>query len=107
MQCNNNLSKDYLENKNNILNKLHNGENSYYLLDDSTIIPDDSASPDDPQLISLFDLETSRVIPIKEQATLIKDLNEKLLSLSTKINALKSFVLEQLFVIRKTIQERP
>ena len=38
----------YLENKNKILNKSHNDRNSYYLIDDSTIIPDDSASLDDP-----------------------------------------------------------
>ena len=95
----------YLENKNKILNKPHNGKNSYYLIDDSAIILDDSASPDDPQSIPLFDLETPRVNPIKEQVTLIQDLNEKLLSLSTEINALKSFVLEQVFVIKKTLQD--
>ena len=32
-------------------------------------------------------------------------LNEKLLSLSTEINALKSFVLQQVFVIKKTLQD--
>ena len=95
----------YLENKNKILNKPNNRKNSYYLIDDSAIIPDDSASPDDPQSIPLFDLETPRVSPIKEQVTLIQDLNEKLLSLSTEINALKSFVLEQVFVIKKTLQD--
>ena len=89
----------YLENKNKILNKPHNGKNSYYLIDDSAIIPDD------PQSMPLFDLETLRVNPIKEQVTLIQDLNEKLLSLSTEINALKSFVLEQVFVIKKTLQD--
>ena len=44
------------------------------------------------------------------QVTLIQDLNEKLLSLSTEINALKSFVLEQVLVTKKTmqdIQDRP
>ena len=87
----------YLENKNKILNKPHNGKNSYYLIDDSAIIPDD------PQSMPLFDLETLRVNPIKEQVTLIQDLNEKLLSLSTEINALKSFLLEQVFVIKKTL----
>ena len=80
----------YLENKNKILNKPHNRRNSYYLIDDSARIPDGSASPDDPQLIPLL---TPRVKPIKEQVTLIQDLNKKLLSLSTEINALKSFVL--------------
>ena len=84
-----------------ILNKPYNGKNSHYLIDDSAIITDDSASPDDPQSIALFDL----VNPIKEQVTLIQDLNEKLLSLSTEINALKSFVLEQVFVIKKTLQD--
>ena len=44
----------YLENKSKILNKTHNGKNSYYLIDDSAIISDDSASPDDPQLIPFF-----------------------------------------------------
>ena len=95
----------YLENKNKILNKPHNGKNYYYLIDYSAIIPDDPASRDDPQSMSLFDLETPRVNPIKEQVTLIQDLNEKLLSLSTEINALKSFVLEQVFVIKKTLQD--
>ena len=95
----------YLENKSKILKKSHNGKNSYYLIDDSAIVPDDSASPDDPQSIPLFHLETSRVNPIKEQVTLIQDLSEKLLSLSTEINALKSFVLEQVFVITKTLQD--
>ena len=95
----------YLENEKKILNKPHNGKNSYYLIDDSAIMPDDSASPDDALSIPLFDLETPRVSPIKEQVTLIQDLNEKLLSLSTDINALKSFVLEQVFVIKKTLQD--
>ena len=81
----------YLENKNKILNKPHNGRNSYYLINDSAIIPDYSASSDDPQSIQLFDLETPRVSPIKEQVT--------------KINALKSFVLEQVFAIKKTLQD--
>ena len=49
-----------LENKNKISNKPYNGKNSYYLIDDS-------ASPDDPQSISLFDLETPRVNPIKNR----------------------------------------
>ena len=79
----------YLENKNGVLNKPQNGKNSYYLIDDSAIIPNDSASPDDPQSIPLFELETPRVNPVKEQITLIQDLNEKLLPLSTEINALK------------------
>ena len=83
-----------MENKNEILNKLHNGEKSYCLIEDSATIPYDSASPDDPQSILLFDLKTPGVNPIKEQATLIQDLNEKLLPLSIEINALKSFVLE-------------
>ena len=72
-----------LENKNKILSKRRNGKNSYYLRDNSVIIPDLSASRDDSQSIPLFDLETPRVNPINEQVTLIQDLNEKLLSLST------------------------
>ena len=79
----------YLENKNKILNKPHNGKTSYNIIDDSAIIPDDSAWIDHPQSIPLFDLEPPRVNPKKEQVTLIRDLNEKLLSLSTEINALK------------------
>ena len=71
----------YLENKNKILNKPHHGRNSFYSIDDSALIPDDSASPDDPQSILLFDLETPRVNPIKEQVTLIQDLSEKFLYL--------------------------
>ena len=39
---------NYLENKNKILNKPHNGRNSDYLINNSAIIPDNSASPDDP-----------------------------------------------------------
>ena len=106
MKCNNHPSKDYLLGKQKkILNKPHNGKNSYYLRDDSAIIIDDSASPDDPQSIPLFGLETPRVSPIEEQVTLIQDLNEKLLSLSTEINALKSFVSERVFVIKKTVQD--
>ena len=65
---------------------------------------------DVPQSISSFDLVTSRVNPVKKQVTLIQDLNEKLLSLSTETNVLKSFVLEQVFIIQKTtqdIQKRP
>ena len=77
-----------MENKNKILNKPHTGKNSYYLIDDSAIILDDSDSPDDPQSIPLFDLDTPSVNPIKEQVTLIQDLNEKLLSLSTELNEL-------------------
>ena len=49
-------------------------------------------------------METPRVNLIGEQITLIQDLIEKLLSLSTEINALKSFVLERFFVIKKAIQ---
>ena len=40
-----------LENKNKILNKPPNGQNSYYLTDDSKIIPDDLAFLDGPQSI--------------------------------------------------------
>ena len=61
------------------------------MINDSAIIPDDSASSDDPQSIQLFDLETPGVNPIKEQVT--------------EINELKSFVLEQVFVIKKTLQD--
>ena len=50
-------------------------------------------------------METPRVNLIGEQITLIQDLIEKLLSLSTEINALKSFVLERSFVIKKAIQD--
>ena len=50
-------------------------------------------------------METPRVNLIEEQTTLIQDLIEKLLSLSTEINALKSSVLEQFFVIKKAIQD--
>ena len=50
-------------------------------------------------------METPRVNLIEEQTTLIQVLIEKLLSLSTEINALKSFVLEQFFVIKKAIQD--
>ena len=66
----------YLENKNKILNKPHNGKNFYYVIDDLAIIPDDSASPNDPQSLPLFDLENPRVNPIKEQVPLIQGLNE-------------------------------
>ena len=55
-------------------------------------------------------METPRVIPIKKQITLIQDLNKKVLPLSSETNALKLFVLKQVFVIKKTIQdiqERP
>lgn len=41
-----------------------------------------------------------------EQVTLSQRLNEKLLSLSTIIDMLKSFVLEHVFVIKKTIQDK-
>ena len=44
----------YLENKNKILNKTHNGNNSYYLIDDSAITPDDSTSPDDPTIDTII-----------------------------------------------------
>ena len=87
----------YLENKNKVLNKPHNGKNSYYLIDHLVITPDDSASPDDSQSIPLFELETPRVNHVREQVTLIQELNGKFLSLS--------FVLEQVFVIKKTIQD--
>ena len=50
----------YVENKNELLNKPHNGKNSYYLIDDSVIIPDNSALRDDPQSIRLFNSETPR-----------------------------------------------
>ena len=78
-----------MENKKKHLNKPHSGKNSYDLIDDSAIIPDDSVSPEDPYSVPLFDLETPRVNPIKEQVTLIQDINEKLLSLLTEINPLK------------------
>ena len=41
-----------------------------------------------------------------EQVTLSQRLNEKLLSVSTIIDTLKSFVLEHVFVIKKTIQDK-
>ena len=37
-----------MENENKILNKLNNGKNSYYLINDSAVIPDDSALPGNP-----------------------------------------------------------
>ena len=55
-----------MKNKNKSLNKLHNSKNSYYLTDDSVIIPDGSTSPHDPQSISLFDLETPRKFNINK-----------------------------------------
>ena len=75
----------YLENENKILNKPHNGKNSYYLMDGSAIIPNDSASPDDWQSIVLFDPDTPMVNPAKEQATFIKYLNGKLFSQSSEL----------------------
>ena len=57
-----------------------------------------------PQSIPLFDLETSRLNPMKELVTLIQNLNKKL-SQSTLIDTFKSFLLEQVFVIKKTIQD--
>ena len=56
-------------------------------------------------------METPRVNPINKQVTLSHNLNEKLFSLSIEITTLKSYVLEQVFVIKKAtvqdIQERP
>ena len=72
-----------LESKNKILSKRRNDKKSYYLRDNSVIIPDLSASRYDSQSIPLFDQETPRVNPINEQVTLIQDLNEKPISLST------------------------
>ena len=72
-----------LENKNKILSKRRNDKKSYYLRDNLVIIPDLSASRYDSQSIPLFDQETPRVNPINEQVTLIQDLNEKPISLST------------------------
>ena len=66
---------------------------------------DDSGSLVDQQLIPLFDPKTPRVNKIKEQITLTQDLNEKIVSPSTEINALKSFVLDQVFIIKKTKQD--
>ena len=57
-----------------------------------------------PQSIPLFDLETSRLNPMKELVILIQNLNKKL-SQSTLIDTLKSFLLEQVFVIKKTIPD--
>ena len=72
-----------LENKNKILSKRRNDKKSYYLRDNLVIIPDLSASRYDSQSIPLFDQKTPRVNPINEQVTLIQDLNEKPISLST------------------------
>ena len=41
----------FLKNKNKILSKPHNGENSYYLIDDSVIISDELASPNEPPIV--------------------------------------------------------
>ena len=41
----------YLKNKNKNLNKPHNGENSYYLIDDSVITSDDLVSPNEPPIV--------------------------------------------------------
>ena len=91
--------------KNKTLIKFHKVKNSFYLIDDSAIIPDDSTSPYDPLSIPLFEPETPRINTIEEQFTLSEDLNEKLLSLSTEIYALKSFLLEQVFANTKTLQD--
>ena len=92
----------YLENKNEILNNPHNGKNSYYLIDDSLIIPDDSASPDDPQSTPLFD--KGKPLGTTYKRTGYSDSRPKLHSLSTEINVSKPFLLEQVFVIKKIIQ---
>ena len=84
----------YLENKNKILNKPRNCKNSYYIIVDSSIIPDDSVSTDDPQSIPLFELETPRVNPIKEQVTLIQHLR-----------SFKIICIIESFLINKTLQD--
>ena len=63
-------------------------------------MPDDPASSDNLQLIP-FLIRKLRLNPNKNMSLLSQDLNEKLLSLSTEIDVLKSFVLEQDFVNRK------
>lgn len=68
-------------------------------------MPDDSTSPNDPQSIPLFGLKTPKVTPNKEEDTLSHDLNEKLLLLSTKGDALKSFLREKMFAIKESLQD--
>ena len=54
------LCTSYLDfNVPTIINKLQISKNSYYLKDDSVIISDDSATPEDPQLM-LFDVNALR-----------------------------------------------
>ena len=62
--------------------------NTNYLIGDSAIIPGDSASTRWTTINTTIWSGNPRVNSIKEQVTLIEDLNEKLLSLSTELNEL-------------------
>ena len=66
---------------------------------------DDSASPDDPQSIPLFDLETPRGTPGNpdKRTGYSNSRHKRKTPLSTEMNALKSFVSELVFVIKITI----
>ena len=86
LHCNNYPSIIYLEKKNKLLNKPHNGKNSYYLIDDSVIMPDDSALRD-LQSIRLFDSETPRKFnnnKIEENSKKFKQQRKHCVKLSRK-----------------------
>ena len=73
----------------------------YYLIDYTAIILDEWVSLDESKLIPLVNPENPRVNAINEKIALIKDLYKGILSVHTETNALRTFILKQVFVIKR------
>ena len=81
-----------LTKNNKLLNKPFSGRNSYYLNPEKNSIDTDTYQNNENESTVNVDIQ-------------IKRINDKLLLLNAEMTALKSFVMEQFFVIKKSIQD--
>ena len=103
----------FLTKKNKIENKLTNGKSSYFIKDQRSI--SEPIQPNISDQSSPLNCKTSRVVRILENQIsentnmLLEDkiasLEENISVLNTEITALRSFIIEQLLVIKKSAKE--
>ena len=103
----------FLTKKNKIKKKLTYGKSSYFIKDETPI--SEPIQPNISDQSSQLNCKTSRVVKILENQIsenanmLLEDkiasLEENISVLNTEITALRSFIIEQLLVIKKTAKE--
>ena len=103
----------FLTKKNKIENKLTNGKSSYFIKDQTSI--NEPIQPNISDQSSPLNCKTSRVVKILENQIsenanmLLEDkiasLEENISVLNTEITALRSFIIEQLLVIKESAKE--